>query len=321
MKINFNKFEKVAGLFVGIAALSCVLGMIGIAVKNGWLATKVSYTTELDTADGVHAGTAVQIAGLRVGAVTDVDLQANDKVLVRVEVLEKFKNKIRSDSHVQMFRPFILSDKVLEISVGTDEAPELAVGSIIPMMATSDIMDMLSGKKMGTAMATFDKLAESLKIVGEAFADPKRTQGLVQMFDRLNPLVQNLNTMSQEVVKIANVVTKQKRLETIITNVASMSEELRAVLPEFTGQVPNAGREFGQIVNNLNSLTAEMQKLTPAIAEIAPDLPRTTRRAVEALDETVVLLKAMQRSFLLRGNVQDIRKEEEKRKPASNPEP
>src|ERR1035437_4222845 len=114
MKIRFNKFEKVAGLFVGIALMCCIVGMAGIAVKQGWFSRKVRFITELESADGVHAGTVVQIAGLRVGSVTEVDLQLNDKVLVQFEVLEKFKSKVRTDSHVQMFRPFVLADKVLE---------------------------------------------------------------------------------------------------------------------------------------------------------------------------------------------------------------
>jgi phospholipid/cholesterol/gamma-HCH transport system substrate-binding protein len=63
-------------------------------------------------------------------------------------------------------------------------------------------------------------------------------------------------------------------------------------------------------------MTGEFKKLTPAIAEIAPDLPRTTRRAVEALDETVVVLKAIQKSWFFRSNVKDVRQEEEKRMPA-----
>lgn len=320
MKIRFNKFEKVAGLFVGFALLSCVIGMVAIAVKNGWFSLKVAYQTELETADGVHAGTTVQIAGLRVGSVTDVDLQGNDRVLVKFEVLEKFKSKIRSDSHVQMFRPFVLSDKVLEVSVGSEGAEELAAGASIPMQSTSDIMDLLSGKKMGTALASFDKLADSLRIVGEAFADPKRTQALVQMLDRLNPLVQNLNVMSLEVVKVTGAVNKQKSLEKIVANLARLSDELATVVPSFAKEVPDVGQQIGQIVRNLNVLTTEFQKLTPAVAAIAPELPRTTRRAVEALDETVVLLKAMQRSFLLRGSVDEIRKEESRR-PANTSEP
>jgi phospholipid/cholesterol/gamma-HCH transport system substrate-binding protein len=301
MKIRFNKFEKVAGLFVGLALLSCVVGMAGIAVKQGWFSSKVKYTTELESADGVHSGTVVQIAGLRVGSVTEVDLQSNDKVLVQFEVLEKFQTKVRNDSHVQMFRPFILAEKVLEVSVGSENEELMKIGSNIPMIPTSDVMDLLSGKKMGTMLSSFDKLADSLKIAGEAFADPKRTHAMVEMLDRLNPLVQNLNTMSLEVVKLTSMANKN-------------------LLPAFGKEVPDVGTQLGQMLKNMNLLIAEFSKLTPAIAVIAPELPRTTRRAVEALDETVVLLKAMQRSFLLRGKVDEIR-EEEKRRPANTSEP
>lgn len=320
MKIRFNKFEKVAGLFVGLAALSCVVGMLGVAIKNGWLASKVRFQTELESADGVHAGTVVQIAGLRVGSVTKVDLQSNDKVMVQFEILEKFKNKVRQDSHVQMFRPFVLADKVFEVSVGSEASPELEVGSVVPMLSSMDIMDMLSGKKMGSVFASFDKLADSLRIVGEAFADPKRTQALVKMLDHLNPLVENLTVMSGDLVKITGAAAKQKRAENIIINLAKLSQELEVILPAFYKEVPDVGMQLGQVVKSMNILTAEFQKLTPAIGVIAPELPRTSRRAVEALDEAVVLLKAMQKSFLLSGKVDEVRKEE-KRRPANTSEP
>jgi phospholipid/cholesterol/gamma-HCH transport system substrate-binding protein len=69
------------------------------------------------------------------------------------------------------------------------------------------------------------------------------------------------------------------------------------------------------MVKNMSVLTHEMQKLAPAIAAIAPEFPKTSMRAVEALNETVVLLKALQKSFLLRGNVEAVREQE--RQPAS----
>lgn len=316
MKIRFNKFEKIAGIFVGIAFLSCLGGLVGIAVKQGWFSSKVKYFTELETADGVHAGTIVQISGMRVGSVTQVDLQGNDKVLVEFEVLEKFKSKIKQDSYVEMFRPFILADKVFEVSVGTEGSPVLDVRSSIPMRPTMDIMDLLSGKKMGTVLTSFDKLAESLKIVGEAFADPARTKALVKMVDRLSPLIENLNTMSIDLVKITGSATKNKRAEMILENLAKFTKELEAILPAFSQEAPNVGQQLGQIVNNMNILTTEMQKLTPAIAVLAPQLPRTSQRAVEALDETVVLLKAMQKSWFLSGKVEQVRKDEKSREPA-----
>ena len=77
------------------------------------------------------------------------------------------------------------------------------------------------------------------------------------------------------------------------------------------------GKQMGQLIASLSTLAKEFEKLAPAIQEVAPDLPRTSRRAVEALDEAVVLLKAMQKSIFLRGNVEDVREEESKsRKPA-----
>lgn len=320
MKVSFNKFEKVAGLFVGIAILSCVVAMGGIAIKNGWFALKVSYQTELDSADGIHAGTVVQIAGLRVGSVTRVELLGKNKVRVEFEVIEKFSSKIREDSYVQMFRPFILAEKVLEVSVGSEEQGLLAAGSLIPMQAGSDLMDLLSGKKMGSMLSSFDNLAESMKVLGSAFSNPKRTQALVDMLDRLDPLVKNLNVMSIEIGKIGVAANKQKRADAIIENIANISEELERAVPAFTKEIPDVGTQMAQIVKNLNVLTTEFQKLTPAISAVAPDLPRTSRRAVEALDEAVVLLKAMQKSFLLRGKVEEVR-EQESRRPANNSEP
>ena len=59
----------------------------------------------------------------------------------------------------------------------------------------------------------------------------------------------------------------------------------------------------------------EFEKLAPAITAIAPDLPQTSRKAVEALNQTVILLKAMQKTWLLRSQVKEVR-EEEARKPA-----
>ena len=62
-----------------------------------------------------------------------------------------------------------------------------------------------------------------------------------------------------------------------------------------------------ELVGHLNTLTSE---LAPAVKAVGPKLPNASLRALEALDEAVVILKAMQKSFLLSGKVQDVREEE-----------
>jgi phospholipid/cholesterol/gamma-HCH transport system substrate-binding protein len=60
--------------------------------------------------------------------------------------------------------------------------------------------------------------------------------------------------------------------------------------------------------------------IEPTVKEIGPDMPRVSRRAIEALDEMVITLKAMQKSFLLSGKVKDVKEEEveRKRRPAAD---
>jgi hypothetical protein len=70
------------------------------------------------------------------------------------------------------------------------------------------------------------------------------------------------------------------------------------------------GSDITKILANLAQITQDLRTLTPAIVEMAPTLPKTGRRTVELIDEFVVLAKALQRSFLLQSNVEEVRKEE-----------
>lgn len=317
MRVKFNKFEKVAGVFVLVAFGGFFVSSLAIAVKKGWFSSKVMFVTSMQNADGLHPGTVVQMSGLRAGAVDDIELISANEVKVRFYVLDKFAAQVKQDSAVSVLRQFIIGDKILEVSVGSADQPKLAENSSIPTAQSFDIMDFVGGRKMNGLMASFDHMAESLKIFAEAFGDPERSRALVSMVDNLVPMIKNVNTMSVNITKVTDTALKQKRLETMISNLTAMTEQINRILPEFTKDVPDMGQQMAQIVQNLNVLTSEFRKLTPAINEIAPDLPRTSKRAVEALDETVVLLKAMQRSWLLRGNVKDVKAEEEKtREPA-----
>lgn len=317
MTLKFNRFERVAGIFVGVALLGALMGTFSVAVRKGWFSSRVTYETELPSADGIHPGTVVQMSGLRAGSVDEIELISASKVKVKLSVMEKFTSQIREDSTIQVLRPFIIGDKVLEVSVGSLESPVLGADSQIPTVSSFDVMDVLSGKKMGPVLGTLEALAENLRVLGEAFADPKRTQAMVEMFDRLQPLIKNLNQMAIEMARIGQAANKNKRVDVVVENLVSLTSDLNQVVPALVKEMPDLGAQMAQIVKNLNVLTTEFQKLTPAISAVAPDLPQASKRAVEALDETVVLLKALQKSFMLRGNVKDVREEEELRQPAS----
>lgn len=319
MKVKFNKFERVAGFFVLGAMGLFVVSMVGVAVKQGWFDAKVSFTTKFKAAEGLHAGAVVQIAGLRAGSVDQVDLMDDDMILVRFSVLEKFTTRIKTDSQAQLIRPFIIGERALEITVGSNEAPRLAAGGLMRGHDTVDLMTMLSGRNLGESLATMSDMMTNLKSLAEAFLDKDRTQNMIRMFDRIDPLLKNLNTMSVEVIKLSRQATKDENMGRVMAELATTTRELNALIPMINQKAPKMGEDIEKLVSNLAVLTDQFKVFIPALAEVGPDLPHASRRAVQALDEAVVLLKAMQKSFFLRGNVEDVKEEEEKarRLPAS----
>jgi phospholipid/cholesterol/gamma-HCH transport system substrate-binding protein len=119
---------------------------------------------------------------------------------------------------------------------------------------------------------------------------------------------------------VLSQVNRKGKLVHVVDNLVTMTDEMNKIMPQLLVDSPELGRNLAHIAKNTAILTDELQKTLPMIQEIGPELPRASRRAMEALDETVVTLKALQKSFLLRGSVKDVREEETNRdrQPASS---
>lgn len=286
MKVKFNKYERVAGLFVLTAIVGCVTTLVGVAVKRGWFEQKVMVETVFQSADGIHAGTVVQMSGLRAGSVDSVELKSNNEIRVQLEINKKFFDRVREDSVVRVMRPFIIGEKVLDISVGGEDAKPVLAFATLKSEESADIMDLMNGRKLGPYIAMIGQIGENLKVVAEAFLDPKRSKDIVKVLDEVRPLIMNASSLTKE----ANILVKQLAKES-----------------------PDLGQDLGKISRNTAILTEELGKLVPMMGKMAPELPRASARMLELLDETVITLKAMQKSFLLSGKVKDVKEEERKR--------
>jgi phospholipid/cholesterol/gamma-HCH transport system substrate-binding protein len=322
--VKFNKFERVAGLFVGMAMFGFVVALISVAVKQGWFDGKTYYHIAFKNADGVHSGTKVQISGLNAGSVDSVDLTNDNTVIVKFYILTKFQNKVRMDSKGQLIRPFVIGERVLDVSVGSLESTQLPAMATLESVESMDLMSLMSGKELGSYLSTMTGMMENLKFLANAFLDKNRTESIVKMFDRIDPLLRNLNVMSNEVTKLARQATKDEALGTVLAELSVTTKELNVIAAEIGKENPEAAKQIAQTLTNVASLTEEFKVFIPALREVAPDLPKASRRALEALNEAVILIKAMEKSFFVRSNAKEVREEEaeaeasKKRMPAND---
>jgi phospholipid/cholesterol/gamma-HCH transport system substrate-binding protein len=314
--IKFNKFERVAGLFVLATIVGFIVSLVSVAVKQGWFESKIDFTTSFVSGDGIHPGTTVQIQGLKAGGVDTVELTSDNRVMVKFHILSKFGSKVKADSVAQLIRPFVIGDRVLDISVGSAESGELAKNTLMMSEESVDLLTVMGGRDLGNYLKTMGGMMDNLKVLAEAFLDKNRTQAFINAFDRIEPLLKNLNVMSMEVIKMSKQATKDENLGVVLKELAVTTRELNHIIPEMNRQAPQMAKDMTKLVGNLAVLTEEFKVFIPALAEIAPDLPASSRRALEALDEAVVLIKAMQKSFFVKSNAEEVREEEAKQSKA-----
>ena len=321
MAIKFNKFERVAGIFVLVTILGVLLTAVSAAIKQGWFETKVYYTTSFENADGIHQGTMVQIAGLRAGSVEDIELLKNKRIKVGFYVLNKYRDSVKEDSTVQLIRPFIIGDRVVDVSVGDENSKILADNGLVKSEETMDLMTIMSGKKIGSYLNKLSQVTDNLYELLTAFADPERTRSLVKIFDKIDPMVSNMTEMSSEVTKLSRQVTHDGNVQKVLANTVILTRELNMVLPELNKQNPQLASELAGVVRNLNQMTNDLKVIGPAFASVGSELPGAAKRAVEALNEATILIKAMEKSIFVRGNIKEVREEEAsapRRSPANN---
>jgi phospholipid/cholesterol/gamma-HCH transport system substrate-binding protein len=310
MKLKFNKFERVAGLFILGAIVGLIVSMITVAVKQGWFEPRSYYTTEFLEAEGIHAGTLVQVSGLHVGSVEDVELTSENHIIVHFYVLGKFTEKIRVGSEASLIRPFVIGERVLDVTPGTNKDKILADGSKIPSVSSTDLMSILSGRNIGQYLDTFSQMLGKVHEIAKTVFSHDKNNQISETILTMESLVKNLNMMSIEVVKLTKGLNRDEKLTNVVSNLMVTTTEINSLIPEFKENAPHLMKDMNTLVSNLTEITTQFRVLIPAMATIGPELPRVSKRAVEALDEAVVLMKALQKSFFVRSGAKEVREEE-----------
>lgn len=310
MKVKFNHYERIAGLFVIGAAVGGMVLTLAIAIKRGFFESKIELETSLTTADGIREGTMVSMQGLRIGQVTSIELVSASEVHIRFKMNRDYQDKVRTDSVVRVMRPFIIGEKILDVSVGGAQATPVQNHAKLASIPSTDIMDLLSGRTIGPYAELMGRMTENLRFVAESFMDQKRSKSLVKMFDELSPLLHNASSLTKQANTMLSAMNRDQQLVTTVNNLVAITNEINRALPAVAKESPEMLGHLSKIAKNMAILTDEVQKTLPVMQKLAPEIPRASERALEALDQTVVTLKALQKSFLLRGSVEEVRQEE-----------
>ncbi len=276
--------KKLVYLFVISAFVIMGVFVVSSATRQGWFMPTQVYVAEFDRGDGIFVGTPVQIAGLAVGDVIEVELNDHNKVVVKMEVRKKFTERIREDSVAILGRPFIIGERLVTITTGSKEKKLLPPGSVLAGQEALEITDMLSGGRLQPYFQTFSKLFGQMS----EMIDGDKSKGgfsMIDLYRQAYTSLKSIELLRQDIASIRKDVLGTPETKKLITELAGSSESLR-------------------------SLITQLDKSMPMIANTGKDVSQMLPEVSKALRETVITLQALQKSFILRGAVAEVKEEQ-----------
>ncbi len=177
--------QIIVGMFVTVAFFGFIFIIFNISGGDGLFSSKYSLFARFKHVKGLHYGSEVSLAGLRVGVVKSISIGKDDPKILIVELAidKKMKDRVRKDSIASVKTQGVLGDKYIEISIGTPAEPELAQNSEIVVEEEQDIFSK-GGMLVDEVKRQFEKGGE--------------VEGLIH---NLNLLSKNLTAMSSDVKK------------------------------------------------------------------------------------------------------------------------
>jgi len=282
---------------IGAIALVVALLAMGAALNlqkfPGFRGT--GYEAEFSDASGLHKGNMVQIAGIRVGRVSSIDL-AGDHVVVHFTLNNG--QKVGKDSEASIEVLNLLGEKYLNLK--PSGGSELEAGSTIPLDRTDSSYDIVKvftelsdtteridipqlqtalttvadtmNRSSGEAKATFDGLSRLSTAIASRDSEIQsllsRAHDVSQLLaDRKGDLVALMKDGSQILEELKN---RREAIHALLLNTARLSKELGGLIDDNQQQIGPMLRdlhEFTQVlVKRQGQLQASIHNLGPYVS-------------------------------------------------------
>lgn len=218
-----------------------------IGAQENVFASKTTYHAVFRDVGGLQKGNTVRVAGVQVGSVTDVIIGEGGNIRVYFEVIDDATHLIRGEpglaadadpptSFASIGSKGLLGDRLIEISVGSEEYPQWNPDEPIPISGGGGIMDLAE-----RTMTEVEGTAHNLRLATDPFADQ-------QFSNDLKETARNLAKASGLIASGEGTIGRLVHDPELGADVQGAVKELRA-----------AGKQVAALSKNLNKITEDIQ--------------------------------------------------------------
>jgi phospholipid/cholesterol/gamma-HCH transport system substrate-binding protein len=210
-------------------------------------------------------GQSVDIAGIKVGDVTGVELEDGHAV-VSMEVENKYAPLIHDDASLLLRPKTGLQDMVVEVDPGTPSSPEVKEGSTMPLASTQPQVN--PDEILASLDADTQQFLKLLLGNGAEALDPDKSRDV-----KLSNALRRLEPFARDIARISgSLAVRRQNIANAIHNFQLLSTQLG-----------NRDQDLVDFVDSSNDVLASFAKEEASLRNAVRELPGTLKEAKGAL--------------------------------------
>jgi phospholipid/cholesterol/gamma-HCH transport system substrate-binding protein len=291
------KTEAKVGLFVLVSAAILLITVYRVTSAQ-IRGAHVSYRTYLRYAGGLEPGADVLFGGIRVGDVTAVRPDTQDPTRIEILMDVKLGTPLNAKCVARLGSVTLVTNPVMSISTGTNEAPRLPPGSVIPAEETVSMDD--TERKIDALADSAHTLMDSLhtdvtdaqRLIGHLndITDKPNQEHVTNILAntdatvaRTSPKIDRISDLLMKLTNDANAVIAKMgpavdNLNATVSNanqtITSLRDptqadlvEVRKSLLELQAQMRAKNQDLTYTLENVRMITDNLNELTESVKE------------------------------------------------------
>lgn len=289
---TYSRTEKLAGLFLFLALLAGVGGILLIGQGKGWFQKTQTYLVNFPQSYNLQQGAAVKMFNTEIGTVTRLRIMRirdENQVEVTLRVNAKYTDLIRLDSVAQVESPTILGSEFLSISPGTYGYPPIEPYGTIPSRVKKTLADYMEELQPEESLHKVKKFISNLADLGEQFKSHE--QKFILTLNHFDEVLVSIIEAKGTLGKLLMQKDFYSRLEKALVKIESTlknSEAITRDVKSASGKLPSLVEKVNQEMDQVRCILADLKKASGQL----PDLLETTDEAVRTSKEVIDAVKA-----------------------------
>jgi phospholipid/cholesterol/gamma-HCH transport system substrate-binding protein len=255
--------ELKIGIMAVVALIIAAALILALGGEGGFFWQRYNLKVKFSNAGGVQQGSPVRVAGVTVGAVTDMDFVGSD-VEMLLELREDMQERVRTTSRATIGSVSLLGEGAVDITATTTGQPIPEWGYVPSDAPPAQLADVTAQANKGitelTALIT--DIRGGKGTVGKLMTDEQLYAELRQFTSAAREVTEGLQKGRGTLGQLLNNPESARQLEASLRNLTAITDKINTGKGSL-GQLmndPTLAKNLSEVTANFSSLSARINK-------------------------------------------------------------